>query len=273
MATVQPQGAGAEALEAGLQLVIPGKSLPAGAGWDWIAGGWKLFLRAPLMWIIALVILFVIAIVAAFIPFIGSLAFQIMQSVFAGGFIAACRNIERGGEFELEHLFAGFKKNFGSLVVVGLLFLAGGVIIMLVFVALLAMTMGTAVLGAFASADPDAAIAAAGASIVMVLVGLLVMMALLVPLLAAYWFAPALVVMHDMKPVTAMRESFFACLRNFIPFLVYGLVVFVLAIVAAIPFFLGYLVLIPVLFGSTYVAYRQIFTYETAAPTVLAPDR
>jgi uncharacterized membrane protein len=79
--------------------------------------------------------------------------------------------------------------------------------------------------------------------------------------------------MHDLKPVAAMRESFFACFRNFIPFLVYGLVVFVLAIVAAIPFGLGYLVLIPVLLASTYVAYRQIFTFETAAPTVLAPDR
>ena len=51
----------------------------------------------------------------------------------------------------------------------------------------------------------------------------------------------------------------------------YGLVLFVLSIVAAIPFGLGYLVLIPVIFASTYVAYRQIFTYETAAPTVLAP--
>ena len=256
-----------------VNLVLPGRSLPAGTGWEWIAGGWRLFLRAPLMWIIALIIIFVAFIAIGIVPLLGAIAVQLLQPVVSAGLIIASHSLERGGNFELEHLFAGFKKNFGSLVVVGLLFLAGGVIIMLVFVALLAMTMGTAVLGAFASADPDAAIAAAGASIVMVLVGLLVMMALLVPLLAAYWFAPALVVMHDMKPVTAMRESFFACLRNFIPFLVYGLVVFVLAIVAAIPFFLGYLVLIPVLFGSTYVAYRQIFTYETAAPTVLAPDR
>ena len=157
--------------------------------------------------------------------------------------------------------------------IVGLLFLLGGILIMLVFVALLAMTVGTAALGAFGSGDADQVLAAAGASIFVLLIGLLLMMALLVPLLAAYWFAPALVVMHGMKPVTAMRESFFACFRNFVPFLVYGVVVFVLAIVAAIPLGLGYLVLVPVIFASTYIAYRQIFTYETAAPTVLAPDR
>jgi uncharacterized membrane protein len=256
-----------------LNLVLPGRSLSAGAGWEWIAGGWRLFLRAPLMWIIALIIIFVAFVAIGIVPILGAIAVQLLQPVASAGLIIAAHSLERGGNFELEHLFAGFKKNFANLVVVGLLFLAGGVLIMLVFFALLAMTVGTAVLGAFASGNSDQVAAAAGASILMVLVGVLVMMALLVPLLAAYWFAPALVMMHDMKPMAAMRESFFACMRNFVPFLVYGLVVFVLAIVAAIPFGLGYLVLVPVMLASTYVAYRQIFTYETAAPTVLAPDR
>ena len=89
-----------------------------------------------------------------------------------------------------------------------------------------------------------------------------VMLALLVPLFAAYWFAPALVVMHDLQPIAAMRESFFACFRNFVPFIVYGIIVLVLAILAAIPFGLGYLVLVPVLMASVYVGYRQIFTEE-----------
>jgi uncharacterized membrane protein len=256
-----------------LNLVLPGRGLSAGAGWEWIAGGWRLFLRAPLMWIIALIIIFVAFIAIGLVPILGAVAVQLLQPVVSAGLVIGAHSLERGGNFELEHLFAGFKRNFGNLVVVGLLFLAGGVLIVLVFVALLAMTVGTAVLGALGAGASDQALAAAGASIVMVLVGLLVMMALLVPLLAAYWFAPALVMMHDMKPVAAMRESFFACFRNFVPFLVYGVVVFVLAIVAAIPFGLGYLVLVPVIFASTYVAYRQIFTYETAAPTVLAPDR
>ena len=133
MATTQPQGAGTEALDAGLQLVVPGKSLPAGAGWDWIAGGWKLFLRAPLMWIVALVILFVIAIVLAFIPFLGSIIFQLLQAVFAGGLIAACRSLERGGEFEIEHLFAGFKARFVPLLVVGLIFMVASLVLLVLF--------------------------------------------------------------------------------------------------------------------------------------------
>jgi uncharacterized membrane protein len=261
MATTQVE-VGGEALDAGLKLVVPGKSLPGGAGWDWIARGWQVFLKSPLMWIVSLVILFVIAIVAAFIPFIGSLAFQIMQSVFAGGFIAACRNIERGGEFELEHLFAGFKVRFVPLLIVGLIFTIASIVLVVLFF----MIVGLSLLPAFLSGDSSAVNAALAGSMIAMLLGSLVMLALFVPVVAAYWFAPALVMMHDMQPVDAMKASFFACLRNFVPFLLYGLVMLVAAFVAIIPFGLGMLVWIPVAIASNYASYRQIFTEDSAPP-------
>ena len=261
MATTPGQAAVGEPLDAGLQLVVPGKSLPAGAGWEWITGGWQLFVRSPLMWIVSLVILFVIAIVAAFIPFIGSLAFQVLQAVFAGGYIAACRNIERGGEFELEHLFAGFKVRFVPLLIVGAIFTIASFVLVLLFF----LIAGLSLLPAFMSGDQAAMQAALAGSMIAMLLGSLVMMALFVPVMAAYWYAPALVMVHDMSPVDAMKASFFACMRNFVPFLVYGIVMFFAAIVAIIPFGLGMLVLFPVAIASNYVGYRQIFTADAAA--------
>ena len=62
-----------------------------------------------------------------------------------------------------------------------------------------------------------------------------------------------------MPPVEALKASFNACLKNTLPFLVYGLVVMVLLFFAALPVGLGFLVLIPVLSGSVYVSYRDIF--------------
>jgi hypothetical protein len=44
-----------------------------------------------------------------------------------------------------------------------------------------------------------------------------------------------------------------------VPFLIYGIVLFVLAMIASIPFGLGWLVLGPVVFGSVYAAYRDIY--------------
>ncbi len=249
-----------------LRLVQPARSVPAGAGWDWIAGGWKLFMGAPLMWIIAIIIVFIASIAMSLVPILGGIAVQLLQPVVTAGFMVGSHSVDRGGNFELEHLFAGFKKNFGSLVVVGLLFVIGGIAILLVFVAIVAMTVGTAIL----TGGSEQILPALMASALMILVGVLVMLALLVPLFAAYWFAPALVMMHGMAPVEAMKESFVACFRNFVPFLVYGIVMLVLAVVAAIPFGLGFLVLIPVTIASIYVSYKQIFTEEGPPPTVLA---
>lgn len=245
-------------LDAGLKLVLPGKGESAGAGWTWIAQGWTLFAKAPLMWVISMVILFVVMIAVNLVPLLGALAFQVVQAVFVGGLMVACRSLETGGDFDLEHLFAGFRKRFIPLAVVGLLLLVGWVVIMLVF----GLFVGFSVVGAFLTGDPEAVMASIMASMGVILLGTLVMLGLSVPLMAAYWFAPALVMMHDMKPLAAMKASFFACFRNFVPFLVYGLVMFVALIVAMIPFGLGMLVWLPLAITSTYVAYRGIFTED-----------
>ena len=65
--------------------------------------------------------------------------------------------------------------------------------------------------------------------------------------------------LHELAPIAALKASFVACLNNWIPFLIYSVVLLVLCVVAAIPAGLGYLVLLPVLAASVYTAYRDIF--------------
>ncbi len=254
----QPVVEGAAANAEDVNLVIPGKGLAAGSGVNWITEGWGLFTKAPLMWVIAIVILFVIAVVVSLVPIVGSIAFQLVTPVFAGGLVVACRALEAGGEFELEHLFAGFKANLANLLIVGLLYMLGWIVILLAFGAF----VGLSVIGALVAGHADAAVAAMAASTATILIGLLVALGLGLLLAAAYWFAPALVMLHGMAPVAAMKESFFACFRNFIPFLIYGIVMLVLVVVAMLPFGLGLLVWLPLAVTSTYRAYRQIFTDE-----------
>jgi uncharacterized membrane protein len=240
----------------GLELVLPGRVLAAGAGAAWVREGWVLFTRAPLMWIIAMVLLFALALLMSLVPVLGSLAYQALQAVFAGGLVAACRSLETGGDFDLEHLLAGFQARFVNLFIVGVLLMLGGLAIFLLF----AMFAGFSVLTALFAGNPDLALGALMASAGTLILGVLVALALAAPLLAAYWFAPALVMLHDMAPIAAMKASFFAVWRNFLPFLVYGLVMGVALVVAMIPFGLGLLVWAPVAIASTYAAYRGIFT-------------
>jgi uncharacterized membrane protein len=179
--------------------------------------------------------------------------------------VVACRALERGGDFDLEHHFAGFRTRFASLLIVGLLVLAGYVVIFIV----VAGIAGFSILGAAMSGDAQAIASQAMASALTILLGALVAVALTVPLMAAFWFAPALVVMHGLGPVEAMKQSLVGCLRNWIPFLVWSIVMLVFAILAAIPFGLGYLVWLPLAITSSYAAYRGIYTEP--APGEAAP--
>lgn len=230
-----------------------GRGVPAGNGWTWIADGWDLFKRQPGVWIGIVVVLLVISIVAAVIPFIGSLALMVLFPVLTGGIMLGCRALAEGGELEFGHLFAGFRDRFGTLAAVGGIYLGASMVIALIVglvtgAGMFAMMSGQAV-------DPNAA---AGALAGMLL-AMLVMMALMIPVVMAVWFAAPLVVFHERGAVEAMKESFTGCLRNIVPFLLYGVIAMVLGIVAAIPIGLGWLVLGPVLAASVYTAYRNIY--------------
>ncbi|HSB47990.1 MAG TPA: BPSS1780 family membrane protein [Burkholderiales bacterium] len=231
--------------------VTGGRAVGAGQGWTWIAEGFGLFRKAPGIWIAAVVILFVILIVLAFIPLLGAVATFLVMPVFVGGLLLGCRALQGGGELELAHLFAGFKEQTGNLIVVGALAIGAWIIVMIPVV----LIVGTGAVMALLRGDAAGAAAMGGG----VLLAWLVALALSIPIYMALWFAPALVVLRGMAPVAALQESFFGCLKNILPFLVYSIVLMVLGIVASIPLGLGWLVLGPTLIASVYVSYRDIF--------------
>jgi uncharacterized membrane protein len=106
----------------------------------------------------------------------------------------------------------------------------------------------------------------AGSVALSLLLTLLIFFALLIPLMMAYWFAPPLVVFHKLEPLQAMKMSFMGCLKNFVPFLVYGLLGLILAIAASIPLMLGWLVVWPMFIGSLYASYRDIYVGDSGPP-------
>ena len=75
----------------------------------------------------------------------------------------------------------------------------------------------------------------------------------------AFIYATPLVMLDNMKPVAAVKASFSACLQNILPLLVFGIVYLLLAIIAAIPLFLGFLILLPVSILAMYCSYKSIF--------------
>ena len=232
----------------------------AGRGVSWWTEGWRLFTPGVGVWLLIMIILICLHVVGAFIPVVGSLAMQILFPVFTGGLMLGCRAIDRGNPLTVGHLFGGFNQRTGSLVVVGLIYTGLAILIMAIVAGMMIAIFGVAILGMLTgAADPSQTGVALGSVVVAVLLGILFFLLLLLPLIMAIWFAPALVMLGGLSPGAAMKASFHGCLQNIIPFLLYGAVGIVLAIIATIPFGLGWFVLGPVAIASVYASYCDIF--------------
>lgn len=232
--------------------IIPnGRKVPAGAAMDWLGRGWDLFKQAPGTFIGMMLLFTLIVIILSVIPLINFVSGMLMP-VFIGGIMLGCKSLEDGQGLAISHLFAGFSKNMGQLVLVGVLYLAGIVLIGIV-----------AALGIGGIIGGSALMGQGGGPSLGAIVGIavfgIVAAVLIMPLAMAFYYAPPLVIIHDIPAFAAMKMSFTASLKNWLAFLVYFLVVMVLAIIACIPLMLGLLVLFPVLYGSMYASYRDIF--------------
>jgi uncharacterized membrane protein len=242
------------------------RAVDAGRGATWWSEGWRLFTPAIGVWLLTILVLIVLNLVGSLVPVVGTLAMQVLYPVFAGGLMLGCRAVDRGNPLTLGHLFAGFSQCTGPLVIVGLIYTGLGVLITLIVAGMMVALFGVAIFGMLTGAvDPAQTGIALDSAVVAVLLGVLFFLLLLLPLLMAIWFAPALVMLGGLSPGAAMAASFRGCLRNIVPFLLYGLIGIGLAIVASIPFGLGWLVLGPVTIATVYTGYCDIFEDQSAA--------
>ena len=225
--------------------------VPPGNAFDWLRQGWALFAANPGLWIGLTIVLLVIVLGVQIVPLVGTLAAHLLMPVLGAGLLLVCRKIDEEERVQIDDLFAGFKQNAGPLVMVGVLYMVA----MFAIVVIVVVVGGGSVAGGLLSAQPE------GLGVIFggLMLSLLLSLALSVPVVMAVWFAPALVFFNHMQPVAALKASFEACMKNVLAFMVYGLIVLVLAFFAALPVGLGFLVLIPVLAGSVYAAYRDVF--------------
>lgn len=242
-------------------------AVASGRGWRWIVDGFGLFRKNPIIWIVLTVALFAIAIGLGVIPVLGPLVFYLLSPIFLAGLMLGCRALEKGDEIEIAHLFAGFRVNASRLITIGGIYLIGQIVIYGVLVVIGGSAI-TAMMGGAAGAD----IATMPEAMSAMMMALMVALALSVPLMMAIWFAPLLVVFDNAPALAAVKLSFSACLKNLLPFTIYGLAMFVLSIAAAIPFGLGLLILIPTIFGSIYASYKDAFAVSEPGGQLLIGD-
>ncbi|BCS34312.1 hypothetical protein TBR22_A35420 [Luteitalea sp. TBR-22] len=195
-------------------------------GLDWLREGLDLFAMAPGTWL-GITLLFSMMIVAlSVIPFVGMLL-SVAIPIFIGGLMLGCDAQRLGRPLEVRYLFNGFEApRLQPLAVVGALYLAGSIVVM---IPVIAVVVGTSVASAVAAVSASGAgsssagLGTLGLSAVLFGVGLLLVMAASILLSMTLWFAPALVVFRNIAPLEAMKASLRGALRNIGAFTIYTL--------------------------------------------------
>lgn len=211
----------------------PGK-VSIGEAVSWVGGGWKIFRASPGAWMLIGLVDLLISSAIQFVPFIGMFLTFLAAPLFTAGVMYAAREVEAGREIRLDYLFQGFREpgRLGPLIGLGGIYI--GSLLAIVVLCALALVMS----GATASLALDA-IRPRGLpsqQALYILLVVLVAIALFIPVLMALYYATPLVMFDRMPVWSALGSSFKACLRNFLPLLVFGLVLFILLLVLALIF-------------------------------------
>jgi hypothetical protein len=251
---------------------VQARIVGAARGARWLAEGWRLFRAAPLGWLALVFAYWVIMTVVSLVPYAGVIAAAILVPAFSVGFMAAARAAERGGRLELALLFDGVRQAPQGQLALGLAYLA-----------CLALVLGASALaddGGLARwmvlgerpqeemLESDAFFAALAAAVL-----------LYAPVMAMFWFAPLLVAWHASAPAQALFYSLVAFALNWRAFLAYGAVTALVTVLAPLAVLTGLVLasggalrvgamslvfpllvlLLPTLFASFYVSYRDVF--------------
>lgn len=239
--------------------------VPAARGWRWVSEGFALFRRNPGVLALMVVGYWFILGAVNLVPVLGGVVATLLVPALSVGVLTACRTIDTRHTALPHLLFAGLRQRPGPLIALGgLNFLASLLVLSLVSLldgGTLMRWMTTGV-----RPDPEELGGLAGAA----QVGL----AIYVPVFMAFWYAPQLVAWHGHSLGKALFFSFFACLRNWRAFLVYGLTLILvggvlpglvvsllpdqagLAVLFSVPFLMA---MAPIFFASFYLSYRDVF--------------
>ncbi len=240
------------------------RSVEASHGWRWIAEGALLFRKNPPRWMLLIAILFISSRVLLVIPLIGVVAVLVAPN-FLAGLAHGAQALDHGKPLRLGYLASGFLKHAASLIAIGGVSLIGQFLMLMVMMQVGGEAFGeiskTMVAGAATAQTMEAMRAAAPRVTMAMIVGLGVSL----PLIMAVWFAPLLVFFDDARPLPALMMSLWACLKNVLPMMVYGMAVLV-PLVVLTPISLGLRepdlglwLLAPILIPSLYTSYRDLF--------------
>ena len=240
------------------------RDVKASHGWLWVKQGFALFLKAPRQSLfISLLWTLLFGLTMLGFRSVGPIVIVLLYPVLLAAWMIAFQQIELNGAAKLGEVRLALKKHFGPLISLGLLVLVAQVVISIAVTLLIPLDPAVLDLAAkFPDVGEEEVKGVAANLLLFVLVQLLA----LLPVFAAIWFTPVLLALGNLGIVAAIRWSVYACIADFGALTVYGLVCAIALLIAGLlPLWLGVpasIVLTPIIFGSIYASYKDIFVEE-----------
>ena len=233
------------------ELLPEPRALPVGAGIRWLSESWGMVKANLMVWVLIALALFAFQFVLGLVPGVGDIISSILSPVLTGGLLLGIRQVEAGEKMRFDYLFEGFKQKFVPLASLGGVTLA---VLFVFFIILGGVFVGNNMNAIESGAiDPETVFSQMN----MGLLGIGIVFLLFIMLF--FYFATQLVALNDVPVLQALNMSFKGCLRNPLPLLVYWFSLVFLMMLGALALLLGLLVVVPWMFTSMYVSYKQVF--------------
>lgn len=204
---------------------------PLASGWLWWKQAACLVSRDWGRWSLAMLVLMAVIVginlVALLVPLVGGLLPMLLTPLFGAGLFHIAQRRWRGDAFQLGDLFAGLSQRTGPLLLAGLAQMMMQIVLLLVASVLLVVVFGADIVAAYAGVIGDGALSSpepGGPGLFAALLMLLVLLALLLPYMAALWFQIPLVYLGGRGPFAALAESLKAVAINGLAMLWYGVI-------------------------------------------------
>ena len=234
-------------------------------GTKWISQSFSIFAKSPSIWVVIFMLYVAINLLLTSTSYLVLLP-TLLAPIFNAGFVYGARSADNEEMIQIDHLFYGFKLQFRNLFRLGVLFFIMNVMILVLLSIYIESAIDEDTMALLNQAtnryEVENLLLESPELLATFLKALMLGLMLSIPLIMASWFAPALVMFNQLKPLPAILLSIKACNNNMLPFTVYGVLMLPLILLALMPFGLGLLIIFPVIIISQYVSYKSIFNQQ-----------
>lgn len=225
--------------------------------WLWYKGGWALFSKDRLTWVLFTALWGLGALLLWQVPFVGRVVWWVLNPALYAGFVYEAAELSQGRGLVLEHFLLGLTDGDKrkQLLTLGAITLAGYGFLSIIIA--LGPTVSNIIEPLFRAGE------GAGGSVLATLINLflwllLIFMILTLVTMASLYSCPAIVLEKGREAFESMMYSFETCIDHWRPIAAFALIFLGLSLLALLPAGLGFLVLIPVTFCGAYVSYESL---------------